>query len=61
MMIKKIKRYIIKQKLKIKFDVSLGTNTSVNLQCNFEFTNMTLLRRKPLFILLSVYEHIYLD
>jgi len=40
MMIKKIKRYIIKQKLKIKFDVSLGTNTSVNLQCNFEGKNV---------------------
>ena len=39
-MIKKIKRYIIKQKLKKKFDVSFGLNTAVNLQCNFEGKNV---------------------
>ena len=38
-MIKKIKRYLIKQKLKKRSEVIFGINTSVNLKCNFEGKN----------------------
>lgn len=38
-MIKKIKRYLIKQKLKKRSEVIFGTNTAVNLKCKFEGKN----------------------